>query len=151
MQLIAKVDEANSHRQAAIMTMGGYIARVGQWNRFDHKWRKALRKSGLEYFHAVEMPRHPFGAKAVKIADDNLMAGFVVRLDRKDYEEVYRDGRWGGKAQPDSMYGLCFRFFLSACLEVGLSEHRQNLKLDFVVESGQAPIGNINYAVEAQL
>ncbi len=147
MLLVAKVDEANTHQQAPIMTMGGYIARIGQWNRFDLKWRKALRKAGLDYFHAVEMPVHPIIPKCIEIADDNLMAGFVIRLDRKDYEEAYRDGKWGGKAQPDSMYGLCFRFFLSACLEIGLGEDRKNLKLNFVVESGHPNEGAPNEIV----
>ncbi len=64
---------------------------------------KVLRKHRLEYFHAQEMPRHPFGLKAQKISDDYLLAGFVARLNRKDYNEAYCNGPWGGKAQPDSM------------------------------------------------
>lgn len=126
------------------MTMAGYMARIGQWNRFDCKWEKGLRKAGLPYFHAKEMPNHPFTLKAPKIADDCLMVGFVVRLDRRDYEEVYRGAPWGGKAQPDSMYGLCFRYLISAALEVGLGEYRPNLQLDFVIESGHAKEGAPN-------
>jgi hypothetical protein len=146
MLLTMKLDEANSHDEAEVMVMGGWIARLGQWNRFDHKWKKALRKHGLEYFHAQEMPRHPFGLKAAKVSDDHLMAGFVIRLDRKDYE-VYRAGPWGGKAQPDSMYGLGFRYLLSAGLEVGLHEY-PDLKLNFIVESGHPNGGAANEIVE---
>jgi hypothetical protein len=146
-QLIAKIDEANTHSKATIMTMGGYMARVGQWNSFDHKWRKELRKSGIDHFHAQEMAKHPFTLKAPSIADNHLLVGFVVRLDRKDYEDVYRNGPWGGKAQPDSMYGLCFRYFLSACLEVGLGEYHPNLKLDFIIESGHMNEGAPNEIV----
>lgn len=146
-QLISKIDESRTHQESNLMTMAGYTARLGQWSRFDHKWRKGLRKAGLEYFHAQEMPDHPFGIKGTKIADDNLMFGFVVRLDRRDYEEVYKDGPWGGKAQADSMYGLCFRYCLSAVLEIGLHEYPNNLRLDFIIESGHPNEGAPNEIV----
>jgi hypothetical protein len=148
MLLTMQLDEANTHDEAEIMVMGGWLGRLGQWNRFDHKWKKALRKSGLDHFHAQEMPRHPFGMKAQGIPDDCLMAGFVVRLDRKDYKEVYRNGPWGGKAQPDSMYGLCFRYCLSAALEIGTHEYPSDLKLNFIVESGHSQVGAANEIVE---
>ena len=148
MQLISKIDEADTHRGSQLMTMAGYTARIGQWNRFDHKWKKGLKKAGLDYFHVQEMPNHPFGLKGAKIADDNLMFGFVVRLDRRDYEEVYLAGSWGGKAQPDSMYGLCFRYCLSAVLEIGRNEYPNDLKLNFIVESGHNNEGAPNEIVQ---
>jgi hypothetical protein len=135
-QLITKLDEAGTHGDADYMTMGGYAARLGQWNRFDHKWRKALRKAGLGYFHVAEHGDDPFALKAVRIADDSLMVGFVVRLDKADYKKYYRDGDWG-KSQPDSMYGLCFRFCLSYVLQVALAEMpHDGLALNFITESG---------------
>jgi hypothetical protein len=50
--LISKIDEARTHKGSDLMTMAGYTARIGQWDRFDRRWRKGLRKAGLEYFHA---------------------------------------------------------------------------------------------------
>lgn len=148
MLLAMQLDEANTHDEAEIMVMAGWLGRLGQWNRFDHKWRKTLRKHKLEYFHAQEMPRHPIGLKVQKIPDDHLMAGFVVRLDRRDYNEVYRNGPWGGKAQPDSMYGLCFRYCLSAALEIGTHEYPNDLRLNFIVESGHPNCGAANEIVQ---
>jgi len=142
MQLITKIDEANSHKEARSLMLAGWTALPGQWKRFDHKWEKALRKGGLEYFHAKEMRDHPFTMKGVDITNDQLMFGLVIRLDRKDYQEVYKDGgQWGGKVQPDSMYGLCFRYLLAGALEVGSHEYGSNLKLDFVIETGHANQG----------
>jgi hypothetical protein len=145
--LISKIDEARTHKGSDLMTMAGYTARIGQWDRFDRRWRKGLHKAGLEYFHAQEMPSHPFGLKGAKIADDNLMFGFVIRLDRRDYEEVYRAGSWGGKAQPDSMYGLCFRYCLGAVLEFGKHEYPDDLTLNFIIESGHQNEGAPNEIV----
>jgi len=120
-QIITKIDESGTH-DTPYMVMGGYAARLGEWNRFDHKWKKALRKAGLGYFHSKEHGDHPFALKGVKIADENLMFGFVVRLDKADYQKFYREGGWGGKAQPDSMYGLCFRYCLSCVLKWATAE-----------------------------
>ena len=137
MQFISKIDESGTHGKSAHMIMAGYTARINQWNRFDLKWRKSLKKHGLEYFHAKEHWQLPFAAKAVKIADDNLLFGFVVKLREDDYKKFYRAGPWGGKAQPDSMYGLCFRYCLSFVLQQTLLEApNRDLGLSFVVEEG---------------
>jgi hypothetical protein len=137
-QIIAKMDEAGTHKDSPYMTMGGYMARLGQWNRFDHKWKKGLRKAKLDYFHVQEHSGHPFALKAVKIADDNLMLGFIVRLDHADYKKYYREGGWGGKAQPDSMYGLCFRYCLSLVLQASLAEFsHKGLTINFIVEENK--------------
>ena len=108
--LISKIDESGTHGASPHMIMAGYTARPNQWNRFDNRWQKALRKAGLEYFHAKEHWRHPFAAKVVKLSDSNLLFGFVAKISERDYKQFYRSGDgWGGKAQPDSIYGLAFR------------------------------------------
>jgi hypothetical protein len=135
--LVSKIDESGTHGRSTSLIMAGYTARLGQWNRFDVKWRKALRRAGLEYFHAKEHWKHSFAANAVTIPDRNLLFGFVARLDKEDYDRFYRQGGWGDKAQPDSMYGLCFRYCLSFVLQQALiEEKREGLRLDFVIESG---------------
>jgi hypothetical protein len=123
--------------------MAGYTAGINQWNRFDLKWKKTLRKSGLEYFHTKEHWNHPFAAKAAKISDDNLMFGFTVKLKESDYRRFYReDPQWSGKVQPDSMYGLCFRYILSFVLQQALLEvPSKDFVLNFIVEDGHRNSG----------
>lgn len=143
LQLITKIDESGTHGDSPHMIMAGYTARINQWNRFNLKWRKALRKAGLEYFHAKEHCRLPFTAKGVKIADDNLLFGFVAKMSEADYKSFYRnDPQWGGKAQPDSMYGLCFRYCMSFVLQQALLEiPSKDFVLNFVVEDGHPNAG----------
>ena len=43
-------------------------------------------------------------------------------MSEADYKQFYREGDWGGKAQPDSMYGLAFRYCLSLVLQQVLIE-----------------------------
>jgi hypothetical protein len=50
-QVVSKIDEAGTHENSAFMIMGGYAARLWQWNRFDKRWKDALRDAGLKYFH----------------------------------------------------------------------------------------------------
>jgi hypothetical protein len=70
------------------------------------------------------------------------MFGFVVRLDKADYQKFYREGQWGGKAQPDSMYGLCFRYCMSAVLQIALNElPTKGLSINFMVEDGHTNAG----------
>ena len=141
-QLISKIDESGTHGSSPYMIMAGYTARLHQWNRFDLKWRKGLRKAGLEYFHAKEHWKHPFTAKAVKISDDNLLFGFVAKISEADYKKFYRSGQWEGRAQPDSMYGLCFRYCLSFVLQQALLEvPSKDFVLNFVVEEGHVNEG----------
>ena len=135
-QLVSKIDESWTHGSSPHMIMAGYTARLNQCSRFDLKWNKALRKAGLEYFHAKEHWNHPFAVKAVKIADDNLLFGLVAKLSEDDYKKFYRGGGgWGGKAQPDSMYGLCFRYCLSFILQQAFLERSEkDFILNFIVE-----------------
>jgi hypothetical protein len=49
------IDESGTHENGPLMTMAGYIARLGQWHHFDAKWGKMLRENGLSYFHATEI------------------------------------------------------------------------------------------------
>lgn len=143
-QIVAKIDEAGTHDGSPLMTMGGYMARLNQWNRFDHKWRKGLVKAKLPYFHVKEHGDHPFALKAVRIADDTLMLGFVVRLTESDYKQHYRQSTgWGGKVQPDSMYGLCFRYCLSVVLRAAVAEMGQSgLTINFIVGDGHPRCGS---------
>jgi hypothetical protein len=56
---------------------------------------------------------------------------------KSGYKKFYRSGQWEGKAQPDSMYGLCFRYCLSFVLQQALLEvPSKDFVLNFVVEEG---------------
>src|SRR5260221_10147590 len=49
-------DESGTHDGpdgSPIMMLAGYVATLGQWNRFDVGWRRAIARAGLPgYFHA---------------------------------------------------------------------------------------------------
>jgi hypothetical protein len=80
-QLLTKIDESGTHGDSPHMIMAGYTARLNQWNRFNLKWRKALRKAGLEYFHAKEHWKHPFSAKGSQ--DRRRQPSFWFRRQNK--------------------------------------------------------------------
>lgn len=141
-QVLTLIDETQTHKGAPFMVLAGHTARLGEWNRFDLKWRKELKKAGLDYFHAKEHHDLPFARKGPKITNDHLMFGFVVRLSPDDYKKHYRDGDWPAKVQPRSMYGLCFVYVLGFVLKQAQQIlKRSDLTLNFVVESGHANAG----------
>jgi hypothetical protein len=147
-QIISKIDETGTHADS--MLMAGYAARLVQWNNFDLKWTKRLKKNGPSYFHAKEHAKHPFSREAPTIADKYLLFDFVVRMDKSDYNAFYKEGGWGGKAQPDSMYGLCFRYCLSFVLMESLGRFPgQNVTLNFVLDDGHPNCGGAAEIVRA--
>jgi hypothetical protein len=137
--LITKIDESGTHGASPYMIMAGYTARLDQWNRFDIRWRKGLRKADLNYFHAKEHWKHPFTSKVIRLSDSNLLFGFVARMSESDYKKFYREGDWGGKAQPDSMCGLCFRYCLSLVLQQALIEFSSSSDTKFLNVPPDAP------------
>jgi hypothetical protein len=143
-QIITKIDESNTHGDAPFMVMAAHTARLGQWNRFDDKWRKALTKSGLGYFHAVEHHETRFSREVgPRITDNNLLFGMVVRLSEADYRAHYREGGgWTNKAQPMSMYGLCFAYILGFVYRKILAQTPQDdFTLNFIIEEGHPNAG----------
>ncbi|SRR5216683_5775718 len=142
MQLIARLDESNTHASADYMLMAGYVGRLGQWKHFDEAWRKGLRKSGLTHWHTSKTGNHPFRRKASKLADRHLMFGVVIRLDGDIFREAYHCREWPDGAKPDSMYGLCFRYCIrgivqQACVELP----NQRVTINFELESGHRNAG----------
>lgn len=142
--LVAKLDESGTDSDSPVMTMAGYVGRLEQWNRFDRKLKKALKKAGLEYFHTVDHKKSPIAEKVGQIADSCLLFGVAARLSDKDYLESYRQLTWPGKAQPESQYGACFYYCMSKILEIAQNKYPNDLHINFVLESGHRNVGAPN-------
>jgi hypothetical protein len=125
-----------------IFVMGGYIARLGQWNRYEADWRKLLKQAGISYFHSKEMVDRDnqfkywtggdeiaFCVKAEKLARKHGLTGFVQIIGWKDYKTHYRSYNPVKGFHCDSIYGLSFRYLL--CFVPGFVQ--RSLKRDDVV------------------
>jgi hypothetical protein len=148
-------DMSGPDRRIPLMVYGGFVAKLGQWNRFDAKWRKMLKRAGLTYFRAKEM-RHGEGefrgwgddqkeklvGKMEKIAQGNSLFGFTVRLDDADFRNYYIPKVKPKKVNFDSRYGVCFRSaisFLPYMVKDALG--RSDFTLNVVVEEGDKNVG----------
>lgn len=119
-------DESGTARDARILSVGGYIATVDQWKRFQSEWWKVLSRSGLDPsvtpFHMAEFEarkqphmkgKTPFAEWSDKKANAVLQAlldvirkraaiGVVAAVSVEDYEAVK-----GAPAFAPSRYHFC--------------------------------------------
>jgi hypothetical protein len=141
------IDESGTHTPSPFMMMGGYAGRLGQWNKFDGQWRRLLRRYDLSHFHSHEMMGRrdlaSFFPKARKLTSKHTMFGFVIKLARDDYRSHYIDYHPLRKPQPDTMYGLGFRYCLSFVPEViKNSLLAKDITINFLLEDGHEHFGD---------
>jgi hypothetical protein len=160
------IDESGTH-DSGVTIMGGWVGRLGQWARFDPKWRKLLRRNGLTYFHSRKMrqskaefkgwkleKKWAFTQAAAALGWKNLEFGFTIALPDAAYRDHYIAGYRPKEIPLDSAYGLCFRYCLS--LIPGLAREAfgdRELTINFVLESGHKNAGDaerIFYRVKTQ-
>jgi hypothetical protein len=85
--------------------MGGYVARLGQWQHFDTKWRRLLKRNGVSHIHIIDVlnGRNEFRGwtqdralqlwqDAEKITSKHTLFGFATLVSDKDYLEIYAAG-----------------------------------------------------------
>jgi hypothetical protein len=137
-------DESGTHAGSPIQMLAGYVATLGEWNKFDPKWRRAITRAGLPgYFHGTEHWNTEAGRKfaplAAKLNRKYLRFGYVVELDKESYERHYVAGNRPRKPQLDTRYGVCFRFLLTFLLtRLPILLEREDLTLNIVLEEGAA-------------
>lgn len=151
------IDESGTHAGSPVMTLGGRVARLGQWVHFDRKWR-GLRKryDDLPYFHARKFKARsgPFQGwddvkcnrfldRAQRIISKHTLCGFAATLDHDEYKTFYRAVERPKKVKVDSKYGLCFRLVLVDFIRMLCrSLPDDKLTIHFVLESGDPGSGD---------
>jgi hypothetical protein len=136
--------------------MGGYVARLGQWQHFDTKWRRALARRGLTHIHTKDLLNgsgefngwnYDQGIKLTldteKIVARHTLFGFSTFVSDKDYREIYVAGEKPKKIPLDTRYGLCFRLVLSIVpKKIRDAMPRDDISLNLVLEDGAQNAGD---------
>jgi hypothetical protein len=150
MILTAYADESGTHSPEYQM-LAGYVSTLGQWNVFDRKWKKRLAREGLSYFHSVEHTRkrslQPMCLDLLALCGKHIKLGFVIRLDKPVYDEIYIGRIRPKDYQLDTMYSICYRymigffirelpsllnrddFYINTILELGAKGSRDSLRI----------------------
>jgi hypothetical protein len=150
------IDESGTHDGSPVMVLAGQVAKLGQWVDFDARWRRLLKREGVEYFHAKEFRSRsgPFAGwsperserflrRAEKIISKFTFCGFTTVLDPRDYQQVYRAAKKPKRFKNDSKYGLCFRLVLLELPRlIQRSLNRDDLEINFVLELGDPGSGD---------
>jgi hypothetical protein len=137
--------------------MGGAMANVDQWKRFETKFGKVKRKHHFRVFHTKKFKRRTGDFRGwtpgdcLRLIDDlrpiterGFTASVAMTLDSKTYLEDYRAGEKPNKLQLDSQYGLCFRECLLHMMRETYKRRHKNRspRLHVVVESGHKNCGD---------
>ena len=166
MQLACYIDESGTHADSPTMVLGGYVARLSQWRKFDAQWRFLLRRYDLTHFHSKDLWHRKkefkgwtdakalaFTQESIAISDRNTLFGFSVSMLKADFDTHYLADPRPKKFQMDSQYGVCFRTALVFAIEALRREYPSEMDrslVHFIVEDGARGIGDVQRIV-AQL
>jgi len=153
--LTAYIDEAGTHKGSPLTAMGGYVARLGQWQHFDREWRRMLQRHSLTHVHVIDVlnGRNEFRGwtqdralklwrEVEKITSKYTLFGSATFVSDKDYRDLYA-ADWPKKIPLDTRYGLCFRLItILVFKKVYENEKRHDLSLNMVLESGASNAGD---------
>jgi hypothetical protein len=136
-------DESGTHKGSPFMLLAGYVSTLGKWNAFDAAWRRALTQidNNLSHFHATDHWGTDIGERfaphIVKLAKRYLLLGYVIRLNKADYEKYYIAEVRPRKPQLDTMYGVSFRFLVSFLItRLPTLLGRYDITFNIILEAG---------------
>lgn len=102
------------------VALAAYVATLGRWHGFNHKWREALAEESIPYSHIMEMRKGegPFEGwdkpktdawigKVSPLTEEYLGFGISAHVNKAD-RETYA-ANMPPKTSPDSAYGMCAR------------------------------------------
>jgi len=150
------IDETSSHREPGTpLLLSGAVASVPNWDRFNVKWRRMLKKLGVSYMRAHELVRCKgefdgasveeqlaAGFAADAIIGQHVRFGFSTVLWPHDFA-TYRDDTGSGlNSILDSDFGVSFRVALSFLqFNVSLATGDKNPSVYVLVEDGHENSG----------
>jgi hypothetical protein len=115
-------DDSGTHADAAAVTMAGYVARMGDWSRFERASDHLFRREHVDVFHGKDFhhgkrefegwsdaKKLRFATEWFDIAAPLLLRGATLSVDKASYSKAKEDHK---VAQNTSPYGYCLTLVL---------------------------------------
>jgi hypothetical protein len=133
-----------------LFVVGAYLGTLGKWNKFEKRWAELLKKYNISYFHSKEMTDRDnkfsswddekeirFCQEAEMLARVHHFTGIVSVLDRNDYMTHYRQYKSVKGFNPDSVYGLSFRYIVAFLPDFVARSFpgRDDIKINVILEN----------------
>jgi hypothetical protein len=94
------IDDSADERQEKVVIAGAFIGRMGQWSEIKTKWRRRLRREGIEYFRSTEY--NSLSGQFFKFRDPvkypKPAGSKAAKQLRNDLEEIVRKSKTVGVA-----------------------------------------------------
>jgi hypothetical protein len=134
----AYFDESGCHDGSSVLAVGGYLIRSDRAARMERKWKAALSRYGVPYFHMVDcahgngvfqslskQQRVEIQTRVIDLIKKHAALGFVTVANPRRFSEV---------APIPDIYTFC----VNACL-MGICawfSDKPDAKIEFIFESG---------------
>jgi hypothetical protein len=119
-------DESGCHAAAKILTVGGWVATLSEWEKFERQWRLALKREGVSEFHFTDFDnnrgeyrgwskerKEGFIKRIFKVLDSRDLKGFSGAIHIPDFKEVTQGSGTQLEEKP-SPYLICQQY----CIEM---------------------------------
>ncbi|MGE8940644.1 DUF3800 domain-containing protein [Leptospira interrogans] len=159
--LRAYLDDSGTNKQSPIVVMGGYVASLRDWRRFESRARRIFRREGVDLLHAKDFhdrdgcfagwspPRQMcFVTDLYDAAGEaNVLLGMAHAVTKDVYKQR---GVETGLNKNTSAYGWCFQMLLNRLLNhEHLHDRIRQEGISFVLESGNPNNGDCEKIFEA--
>jgi hypothetical protein len=161
--LKAYIDDSKDERQERLAVAGAFLGFHKNWSALRKKWKKRLKKDGLEYFRSTEYyslrgqferyrdpikyPK-PAGSNAAKqlrndldsIICDSHVVGVAACVPIRLYRHIRNEGRFGAELLPVDPFDYAIQELFLLCateLRQQKSEHRVAFICDESPESAR--------------
>ncbi len=144
-------DESGNPSDSPGVGMGGYVAEMDRWLKFNRQWNEVLSLFEVPYFHMKEFAhstgvfqswkkndgrRIAFLKRLVKVARANMNFGVCCNLLMEDYRAVDADYALNESAPP---YVLCALRCVDVVTTWAISRGYRKDEIRFIFEDGPQP------------
>jgi hypothetical protein len=119
-------DESGCHGAAKILTVGGWVATLDEWEKFAKQWKVTLKREGVNAFHFTDFDnnrgefegwsagrKEEFIRRIFKVLDSRDLHGFSGTIHVPEFKEVVRGSNTRLEEKP-SPYLICQQY----CIEM---------------------------------
>lgn len=122
------MDESGIHDGSPVLSVAAYMAPPTKWQKFTKEWRRTLKPTGIDIFHATDCASLRGGFKGWLEADRNKLVakllpiiprhafGYAVVVNLSEAEKALKD-RPDLRPYNRDAYGACFQWVVASILE----------------------------------
>lgn len=147
--------DASGTKRNSVLTVAGFVARVGKWQRFAAEWESILAAHGVGFFHMTDFVssqgefrtwkgdshrRRIFISQLVECARKHTNKGIAASVVLDDYDAV--NSIYPFRESAGTPFAICARACVGTVVRWALKKGVSMSELLFVIEDGDDDKGD---------